>query len=250
MTLYLGTFAQPSFMALVGFGAVVSVLFVALRHRTFHQIPSFLKVLDVGLVTMTASVVGAKLGYIVLHDGDWSAGGLSWHAGLLFGMVVLYGMSRWRKLDQGLLWDSVAWCLPLIMLMAWWGCRGAACGFGHEVDTLADYPVVMVWEGRDLTQTLAPRFATQSLGMIGAIVAWLILGVIAYRGWLIGRWFGVVIGIISLIMFGLGFLRADPSMIIGGIRADQWLDLGGIVLGAVMCLTRPSERRSIPQVEV
>ena len=242
MNLYLGTFAQPSFMALVGFSAIASALFVALRHRTFHQMPAFFTVFDVGLVTLVAGVIGAKAGYVLLNGGAWLDGGLSWHAGLVAGMVALAILSRWHTLNQALVWDSLAWCLPFIMLMAWWGCRGAACGFGREVATLADYPAVLVWEGRDLTNTLAPRFSTQSLGMIGAIGAWLILALVAYRGWLIGRWFGLMLVVMGGVMFAIGFLRADPAGMLGGVRVDQALDGVVIGLGAVMCLTRPSER--------
>lgn len=247
MTFELGTLVQPSFMALVGVGIVLSLLFVALRHRIYYPTPSFLQVFDVCLVASAGGILGAKFGYMILYRTQWSAGGLSWHGGLLGAVIVLSIMSRWRKLDQALLWDSVAWCVPLIMLMAWWGCLGATCGFGREVESLADYPAWMVWEGRDLTNTLAPRFATQTLGMSGAVVVWLILAVIAQRRLWVGRWFGLVILMFSAIMFGLGFLRGDPAIDVGGLRIDQALDIVMMIGGAVMGLTRPSVSQPIRQ---
>lgn len=240
MRIELGSLTQPSLMILVGLGAVMSVLFVALRHRTFHHSPSYLNLLDIGLATLVMAVLGARLGYIVLDGGAGLRGGLSWHSGLMVGMATLAILSRWRKLDQTLLWDSVAWCLPLIMFLAWWGCMGASCGFGREVETLADYPPFFAWEGRDLNNTLAPRFATQALGMMGAVMIGLILGWIAYKKWLIGRWLGLVLVMIGAVMFGIGFLRADMGV-------NPWFDVGVMMGGAVMCLTRPIVRRFVPQ---
>lgn len=236
---------------LVGFGAFCAVLFVALRHRTFRPDVSFAAAFDAGLVALVAAVIGARLSYAALNAAHFaddpaavlrlSAGGLNWHGAALAGMPAFALMIRWRGLSPRLMWDSAAWFVPVLMLGAWWGCIPAACGFGAEVETLADYPAFMVWLARDLTGTIAPRFATQPLGIVAAFAVWLALAVIGWRGWLVGRRFPFVLMLAASAMLALGFLRGDPAADWFGLRADQWLDVavGGV---AVAWLLAPRHR--------
>lgn len=236
-----------------------AALFVALRHRTFRPDVPFGVALSAGLVAMVSAAFGARMAYAALnaalnaaHFTDDPArilrldsGGLNWHGAALAGVLAFALMIRWRGLSPRLMWDSAAWFLPVIMLGAWWGCVPAACGFGAEVDTLADYPAFMVWLARDLTGTIAPRFATQSLGMSAAFGAWLLLAVVGWRGWLVGRRFPFVLALMAASMFALGFLRGDPAADWLGLRADQWLDLAACG-GALVWLLAPRRKQTAP----
>ncbi len=245
----IGTLTQPSFTFLLAFSILLSISFVALRHRTFHTEKSFAAPFDAGLAALIAGVVGARLfhvglnwDYFATHTDEvlrLGAGGLNWHGAVICGGVAFGGMIHWHKLNPRLIWDSAAWCLPFIAFAAWWGCWRAACAFGAEVVTLADYPAPLVWEARDLTNTIAPRFATQPIGMFAAWLVWMALAFISWRGMFTGRRFPLALALLAGGMFALGYLRGDSAGTLASLRFDQWLDLA-LGLGAALWLARPT----------
>src|SRR5690606_31172444 len=100
------------------------------------------------------AVVGARLAHVALqwdyfsaHTGEiirLTAGGLDWHGALLGGLLGLALVARWRRLPLRLLLDALTPVLPLVALGGWIACWSAACGYGREVDTLANYPAYAV----------------------------------------------------------------------------------------------------------
>lgn len=107
----------------------------------------------------------------------------------------------------------------------WWGCLGAACGYGAEVDTLARYPAWAVAELPDVYGLPAPRWNTQVFGMALGAALLPLMALLAARGWLRGRRFWLALALLSAGMFAIGFVRADYAPTLAGLRADQWLDL-------------------------
>jgi phosphatidylglycerol:prolipoprotein diacylglycerol transferase len=201
-------------------------------------------VVDAGLAALVGGVIGARALHVLLH---WSyfayhtdeilwvrAGGLSWHGALIGGLIGLRLAARWRRLGFSALLAAFTPALPLLALAGWWGCAAANCGFGAEVDTLANYPPLLVAERPDVYGIPAPRYNTVLFGLVlGAAVGGLMVWFLARRK-LAARHFGLALALLSAGMFVIGFARADYAVQIAGLRADQWLDLGALLLGLVL----------------
>jgi phosphatidylglycerol---prolipoprotein diacylglyceryl transferase len=196
---------------------------------------------DVYLAALIGGVIVARSGHILLNweyftyntSEIWrlNSGGLDWHGAVIGGLIGLHLVARWHRINPAALLDSLALGLPLIALSAWWGCLAANCGYGAEVDTLANYPSLMVSESPDVYGLPAPRYNTQ---LFGLMLSLLLLGfalLLHWRGWLVYRQFSVVLALMSLGLFVMGFWRGDYAIIIAGLRADQWLDAGLLLLG-------------------
>lgn len=200
-------------------------------------------VVDACLGALLLGVIGARIGHVLLN---WEyfvynprdilriyTGGLDWHGALLGGLAGLFGVARWRRIDPLPLLDALTPALPLLALAGWWGCLAANCAFGTEVDTLANYPPLLVAERPDVYGLPAPRYNTQLFGLALSIATLVLVAALLWRGWWPVRRFWLVLAILSLGMFGIGFVRADFAVELGGLRADQWLDLAALGAGLV-----------------
>jgi prolipoprotein diacylglyceryltransferase len=116
-------------------------------------------------------------------------------------------------------------------LGGWVGCLAAGCGYGKEVDTLANYPRWMTSELVDVFGIVAPRYNTPYFGIILCLIGCLLVFIITL--WsrrspvasLAGRRFWWILAFLSVGMFVIGFYRADHSYMVYGLRADQILDV-------------------------
>ena len=163
-----------------------------------------------------------------------NAGGLDWHGAFLGAMAGVLVMSRLRTVPRLRLLDALAIVLPLLALAAWWGCGAAHCAYGAEVDNLSRYPAWLVWEEADIYNIIAPRYATQRLGMMVSAAILAVMLVTAAMDWLRGRRLWLALVLVAAGMFAIGFMRGDYGLVVAGLRQDQWLDVamgvGGIVL--------------------
>jgi phosphatidylglycerol:prolipoprotein diacylglycerol transferase len=208
---------------------------------------------DCGLAALAGAAVGGRLLHVLLNAGYFagapaealrlSAGGLDWHGALLGGLVGLRLMARWRGVDSAALLDRLALALPLVVIAVWWGCLGAACGYGAEVDTLARYPAWAVAELPDVYGLPAPRWNTQLFGMALGVALLPLATLLAWRGWLRGRRFWLLLALASAGMFLIGFARADAAPVLAGLRADQWLDAVVLALALRRLLAPRREKR-------
>ena len=203
-------------------------------------------VVDACLGALLLGLIGARAGHVLLNWEYFAynageilhvqAGGLDWHGGLLGGLLGLWLVARWRGLDAGQLLQTLSPALPLIALAGWWGCLAANCAYGREVDTLANYSPLLVAELPDVYGIPAPRYATQLFGLGLALVTSGLAGLLSWRGWLAAGRFWLLLALLSLGMFSIGFLRGDFAVMIVGLRADQWLDLEVLALSAGMLI--------------
>lgn len=212
-------------------------------------------VVDACLGALAGGVIGARLLHVLLNWDYFAhhmveivwlrSGGLDWHGALLGGLIGLWLVARWRGLDFARLLDVLAPALPLLALAGWWGCRAANCGFGAEVDTLANYPPLVVAELPDVYGIPAPRYNTQVFGLALALAALGLMLWLFWRGWLVRGRFWLLLALLSAGMFGIGFFRADYAGQIASLRADQWLDLA-VLLTSTGLLWRRGSRRGSP----
>lgn len=213
--------------------------------------------LDACLVALAAGLVAARIGHILLHAAHFTlvpedilrpgSGGLEWHAGLAGALGGLWAGARLRRVDPRALLDALTPAPALLALGAWRGCLAAGCAFGREVDTLANYPPLLVAELPDIYAIEAPRYNTPLAGMTLALAALLLAALCFRRAWLAGRRFWLTLLLLAAGMFLIGFLRADSVPRWAGLRADQWLDLA-VMAGCVWPLWRETraDRRSRP----
>lgn len=191
--------------------------------------------MDAALLALALGLIGARLLHVALHWNYFfnrldealriEAGGLDGRGAILGAVLGLAWGARWSGLTLRPLLDRAALALPLLALAGWWACGAAACAYGQEVATRADYPAWLTWEARDIYGLIAPRFAVQPLGMAlaGALLGLMLL--LSVAGLLRGRRFWLALLLHALFSFALGFLRADDVLFFAGLRAEQALDL-------------------------
>jgi phosphatidylglycerol:prolipoprotein diacylglycerol transferase len=234
----IGSFTLQTFTVLVAVGVLLSGavgLLIAKGH--------YARLADVYLCALLVGMIGARLGHVWLSPAHFaynpaeifqlSAGGLDWHGGVLGALIGVALGVRWRKLNPHAVLDTLTFALPLICFFTWAGCSVAACAYGQEVETLAYYPPLIVHEAPTVYGGAAPRYHTQLLGMALAVIAIFPALMLFFRGKGKGRRFWGVLALVSLGMFGLGFLRADAAEIFAGLRQDQWLDLLILLIAGV-----------------
>ena len=202
-----------------------------------------LRWLDVGIAAVIAGVIGARALHIVLEWGYFAErtgeidqlwlGGMAWHGALLAGIPAAVLMARLRGVPLRPWTDAAALAGPLILIAAWRGCRSAGCGYGYEVQTLADWPGWLVEELPDVYGLFAPRLDVQAGGMLLGGVLFALALALTSLGWLPGLRLWIIGALAGLGLALIGFFRADPAQIIAERRADQVFDLALFLVCAV-----------------
>jgi phosphatidylglycerol:prolipoprotein diacylglycerol transferase len=246
----IGPWTFQTFTLSVALGVLASAWIGVRRTRGSVSLPV---TMNAYLGALVAGAAGARLLHVLLNwdyfatslseATNLSAGGLDWHGAVLGGIaglwVAVYGQSWWErhitsppKVEKGsirfnMILDSLALALPIVGLGAWYGCLAAGCGYGREVDTLANYSPWVASELVDVFGIVAPRFNTPYFGMIlsGLVLVIVTLWERRTRGSASRLRFWFALGLLSGGMFVIGFFRGDRTPVMAGLRADQALDL-------------------------
>lgn len=231
-----------TFTFLFGLGLFISISLSALTYR-LNNVVRIGAVVDVCLAGLILAIITGRMGHVLIHWAYFSehaseiiqinAGGLNWHSALTGGLFGAWLMRRvmYHQLNFHLIVESWAIAIPLLGLMGWWACGAFFCGYGAEINNLTDYPATLVWEAPAMNGMVAPRFATQPLGMMWAGVVLLVIIICIWRGWFAHKRFGVSLMLWSVGMILLGYLRGDVMPMWSGLRLDQWLDALMLMLG-------------------
>ncbi len=234
----------PTYTLFIDFALLLGLALLAWRgHRDRRRA---LRWLDAGLAGMVGGVIGARALHVALHWGYFRAhtdqifrlwaGGLSWH-GALFGALLAGGLAARRlKVSPA---DTLAAIFPAGAALGWMGCLSANLSYGQEVRTLADHPPLVAAELPDIYGMVAPRYNTQLFGLAWSVLTLALVGLLARRGWLRGRRLWAALAFYSVGNMLIAGLRADPTPLAGGVRLDQWLDLG-IAAASLAALVLPS----------
>jgi phosphatidylglycerol:prolipoprotein diacylglycerol transferase len=243
----LGPLEVRAFTAWLGGGILACItLALTLAARRGERL---LPWLDVCLAAVIGGLAGARgfhvaieAPYFAAHPDeilDLARGGLDWHGALLGGLLGALVMARLRRADPARLLDGLALALPILSAVTWQGCAQAACAYGAEVRTLADYPGWLVVEAPDVYGALAPRLDLPTLGT-GFSLALLALALALHllrpfnRRWWDGLRPWPVLIALGIGTALLGFFRADPSPVWLDRRADQVLDLAVALVAALV----------------
>ncbi len=262
----------PTFRLAIGIAILLSLV------TAFYAQPASLRNFDVYLGALIVGIIGARVFHVALNwdyftDNQaeiWviGAGGLDWHGALLGGLLgmalvlwlqrIIAGLRvRYRRIEPNAVRASfnalvapLTVALLLIGLGAWIGCLAAGCGYGKEVDSLANYPRWMTSELVDVFGIVAPRYNTPYFGIVLCLLGFLLL--LISMLWtrrrstisLKVRRFWWLLTFLSVGMFIIGFYRADHTYIIDGLRADQLLDVMIGVWSLVLALRVRNPQRS------
>jgi phosphatidylglycerol:prolipoprotein diacylglycerol transferase len=199
--------------------------------------------LDIGLLALVGGIVGGRLEHVAIHWAYfiehlnetyqiWN-GGLGWHGAVLGGLVFLrIGCSIGKTKPADLL-ASLSITLPLGAALSYTGCLASHCAHGREVESLAGYPPFIAAELPDLYGIVAPRLDSQLFGIVFCVVLFAASMFLVRRLKKHGVRFWLVLILLGLGSFGIGFTRGDSNPMLGPLRLDQVLDLVVTVVGVV-----------------
>ena len=200
--------------------------------------PLALRLIHAGWFALGGGLLGARLGYVAWHwpyyqQQPWEIfqtwqGGLSgpgaW-AGALLGLLFA---ARLTGLPLGLLADRLLPLASCLAASAWLGCWLTGSAYGLPGDSLwAALPAP------DETGRIAQRLPVQVVGLLSSLglLALLDLRRSYFRSRLRdGLQAGLWLAAQGLLLWGLSYLRADPTPLWQGLRLDAW---GGLAIALV-----------------
>jgi phosphatidylglycerol:prolipoprotein diacylglycerol transferase len=237
----IGNWSIPTYTVLLDLGLILALVLAYYEGR--RQLGSGETGLDLGLWVIIGGVLGGRIAYVL---ANWAAfqeeplralrlweGGLSFHGGMLGGLVVLliFSLFRDRGLPSGrksfwLLADTLTPSLTLGIAFGWAACLMGGCAYGAIGEGFG-YPVLP-----DLFGVAAPRFATQAVGLGYSVL--LLAGIWLMRGhWPFhGASFLMYILLYFAGMFFLEFTRGDEAIYVGAWRLAQLIDLAFVLAAA------------------
>jgi len=193
--------------------------------------------IDVGIVILAVSLLGARAGYVIMNFGyflnhpiqipQFWLGGLTWPGSLTTAAAALWGASLVWKEPLGELADTFLPLLGTLVVAIWLTGWGAGIGYGPPTDAWFGIPVHDLFGVKDF------RWPLPILG--GLISGGWIAGMILFPlkksrkpGFRAGLGlFGIVLinGVISL-------FRVNPAPILWGLRWETWISL--VIVGLLV----------------
>lgn len=217
---------MPSFSLFLSFGALTGLLLAGWRAPK-KMAPRFL---DAGLGILAGSLLGSRAmavavnwGYYQAHPGEivqvW-LGGLSGIGAMAGGVLAVILAAWWLHLPAGLLSDGFLPLAGTLVISAWLGCWVDGCSYGFASSAWWAMPA------RDEWGVIATRLPVQFLGAVSTLLlVWLLD---RFHDRLPHHGTAAALGLMgfSAEIFGLSFLRADPTLLVYGLRLEAWGALG------------------------
>lgn len=238
----IGNWSVPTYTVLLDLGLILGLVLAYFEGR--RQLQSGETGLDLGLWAIIGGVIGGRAAFVL---ANWSAfqeepirairlweGGLSFHGGVLGGLLVLllFALFRDRGLSSGRnsfwrLADVLTSGLAVGIAFGWAACLMGGCAYGALGEGFG-YAVLP-----DLFGVAAPRFATQAVGLGFSLL--LLAGIWLLRGhWPFPGAAFLMYGLLYFAgQFFLEFTRGDEAIYVGSWRLAQVIDLALVLAAAV-----------------
>lgn len=208
---------------------------------------------DAGLVALASGLVGARLGFVLLHWPYYASrpvealwlwqGGLTLVGGVVGAAISLVGYALGTKRPLWRLLDHLAPPILLLAFALWIACQIDGCAYGKRM-------VASPWAptSPDLLGAVRPRWPTQAVGAVGSLLILVLLYALRQRLPTTGSTGSLGLLLIGMLTLALAFTRADPVAQILGLRADvvgagviAWLGGMGIIVRYVQTTVRRSD---------
>jgi phosphatidylglycerol---prolipoprotein diacylglyceryl transferase len=234
------------FSILLGLGIGIGlawVTWVSPRKQARHHLTAALWVLLGGLLGGRVVFVALNWPYFQSHAGETALvflGGLAWPGALAGGWLALVIYAWASHLPLGHLADAMLPLVTALAVSAWLGCWLDGCAYG---------PAATAWwalPSRDEWGAVARRIPTQ---LLGALLTLVIVGLLDWsrkRLYRTGQAAALALLGLSIVLFGLSFLRADPAPQWNGLRLEAWAAIGYIGIAILTFITIsfwPNSRR-------
>ena len=181
--------------------------------------------IDAGLSALTAGLIGARAGFVLLHWGYYASrlietfwfwqGGLSWIGGVV-GAVI--GLGVYTTLSHRPFWplaDILALSGVVMALSSWTGCLLEGCAYGRRTNAGFWTPLAV-----DMFGSRVPRWPTQTVGIVLNLVILAVLYWLAGRHLRHGTLVCMSLSLIAASSLALTFTRGDPVLLLAGLRLD------------------------------
>ncbi|MGB9359207.1 MAG: prolipoprotein diacylglyceryl transferase [Acidimicrobiia bacterium] len=242
---------------MIAIGVIVAVMVARRRYERYGGSGEMLE--RVSIWTVIVGFLGARLGYVTTHTGDfidqpWEVlfiwkGGLAIYGGLIAGTIAaVVLLRRWRG-DVFAFGDAVAVGLPLAQAIGRIGNY-----FNQELfGTPSDLPWAVEIEARIAdaagypgSTTFHPTFlyeAVWNLFITAGVILWLEKRGKLFKGASIA---------VYLIVYGIGrflmeLMRTDTTFRFLGLSRNGWVSVGAVIVGAVLLwwMQRRHETRTL-----
>ena len=183
-------------------------------------------VLDAILAAIVMGVIAARLGYVLInwiyyqdHIAEiprlW-VGGLNWQAGLMGGSIGAWLIAQ-RHSSPMIILDLLAIGTALGVCFGWIGSYLSAIAYGKELFPGQPFFFLAI-DAPDWYGLTNPRWPTQLIGAVWALILFLVLWFTRKKAWQDGTRYWLFVAIYSLGAFLLGFTRGDdyPLSAVGG----------------------------------
>ena len=229
---------------MIAIGVIVAVMVARRRYERYGGSGEMVE--RVSIWTVIIGFLGARLGYVTTHTGDfvdqpWEVffiwkGGLAIYGGLIAGTIAaVFLLRRWRG-DVFAFGDAVAVGLPLAQVIGRIGNY-----FNQELfGTPSDLPWAVEIEARIAdaagypgSTTFHPTFlyeALWNLFITAGVILWLEKRGKLFKGASIA---------VYLILYGTGrflmeLMRTDTTFRFLGLSRNGWVSVGAVIVGAVL----------------
>jgi phosphatidylglycerol:prolipoprotein diacylglycerol transferase len=247
----IGPFVIRTYTVLLDLAILAGLGIMAWQGKRIEDRPA--RWIDSGLAALVGGIVFGRLGHVLIYLAYFAdhtqemvqvwRGGLDWHGAVLGGLLGLALATRLFDLRFRQVSDVAAFILPLGAALIYTGCLMVSCGHGREVSSLSDYPPFLVAELSDLYGVNAPRLMSPLYGAVFSLVLLIAAFLFARQIRREGVRFWLVLALLGLVAFGIGFTRGDAIPMVGPLRLDQLLDLGIVLVGIAGSLIATQERR-------
>ena len=230
-----GPISVRAYGAMLVLGFAVGIWW-AMREARLRGLPPE-RMIDAGLAALIGGLVGARILYIALDPYlGWRdlpfiwRGGLSFHGGLIGGMIAVTVYALAVRVNPALIFDTGAPSMALGYAIARIGCFLNGCCYGCP----SNLPWAFRFRNPTTGELTPPSHPAQLYAAIGGLLVFEVLLWLRPRARVHGQLFIAYLGLYGLIRFVVEFFRkgyTSGPAVPGPFTAAQVASIGMMILG-------------------